>query len=191
MVKDLYGVSEWGNLSQVWKNSKQFPLDIMGKRKTITLGESLTYVGNPNRNIRKEALLQILEGFAEDELLYSSCFRNIFANYSMISSKRGCPSSLELTLIEDDVSYPVISNMITAIDKHLPLFHEVLQLKTQYLGLEQLQGEDVSEGPIIAPLPLQDNHKFSWEEAKNLILELYSESDVEMTSILKEIFTSR
>jgi oligoendopeptidase F len=189
-TKDLFGSTEWGNLAQVWKNSKQFPLNIEGEQKTITWGESLSYFSNTNRDIRKEAILQIFNTFSEDEALYSSCFRNIFANYSMMANKRGCTSPLTLTLVEDDVTHPIISNMIAAIDKNIPLFHEVLQLKTQLLGLEQLQGEDVSEIPIYAPVPFQNTYEYPWEEAKNLILEVYSEFDDELTSILEELFTS-
>ncbi|MHA2109608.1 MAG: M3 family oligoendopeptidase, partial [Candidatus Hodarchaeales archaeon] len=190
-VKDLYGVIEWGNLAQIWKNSRQFSFNIEREQKTLTWGQAFRYFTDSDRNIRKKAITQIFTAFAEDKLLYSSCFRNIFANYAMMASKRGCPSPLTLTLIEDDVTHPIISNMIKAIDRHIPLFHEVLQLKARFLSLEQLQGEDISELPILAPVTYQDSSEYSWEEAKALIVETYSEFDEDMTSILEELFTHK
>jgi oligoendopeptidase F len=64
-VKDLYGVIEWGNLAQIWKNSRQFSFNIEREQKTLTWGQAFRYFTDSDRNIRKKAITQIFTAFAE------------------------------------------------------------------------------------------------------------------------------
>ncbi len=83
-------------------------------------------------------------------------------------------------LIEDDIVHSLLSSVKKSYQN---TSHKYYKLKAKILGKEKLEYWDRN-----APMPFHANIKYSFEEAKNITLEAYSEFSPRMARIAKAFF---
>jgi oligoendopeptidase F len=83
-------------------------------------------------------------------------------------------------LIEDDIVHSLLSSVKKSYQN---TSHKYYKLKAKILGKERLEYWDRN-----APMPFHSNIKYSFEEAKNITLEAYSEFSPRMARIAKAFF---
>ncbi len=84
--------------------------------------------------------------------------------------------------VEDDV----VENLVTTVkNNYKNLTHRYYGLKADWLGKDQLEYWDRNNE---IPVEGLEEKKYSWEEAKNIVLESYGEFSPEMANIAKMFF---
>lgn len=139
---------------------------------------------NKESKIRKEAGKVFGEKLGENIKTFSF-ITNILAKDKAISDewrKYDTPiSSRNLSnMIEDDV----VENLYNSVqDNYKNISHRYYKIKAKILGLKELHYTDRN-----APLPFDNTRFYTWEEAKDIVLNAYAEFSPEMADIAKKFF---
>ncbi len=113
--------------------------------------------------------------------LYSHVKKDIF-----YARARRYGSSLESALDEDNIPTEVYSTLIKNVNDNLDLFHRYLNLKKRMLGVDTLKYSDVY-APVVKGVDL----KYTFEEAKELILDAAKPLGEDYDRVVKEAFDNR
>ena len=95
----------------------------------------------------------------------SSSFTEVNVN-NKIAKIRGYNSALEASLYGNDVPKSIIDNLIATVKKNVAPLSKYWSLKRRLLGVEELHLYDT-----LAPTNKEANKKYTFEEAKETILE--------------------
>ncbi|MFX1512065.1 MAG: M3 family oligoendopeptidase [Promethearchaeota archaeon] len=183
LEKDQYGIKEWQKLQSKWLGTRTFEIKIEGKTEIIPFGKYIGYASHPKREIRQETVKKVLGKLGEDVDVYATCMRAICADHVQTSRRRKYPNFLESSLIINDITLEMIEAMISAVESNIDLYVEGLLLKGKALGTSKLLGED-----FYAPIPADEELKYTWEEAKNIVIQSYSEFDPDFREYIKNFF---
>ena len=115
----------------------------------------------------------------------SVCFslNNIKSQVNTISELRGYASPLEMTLLRSDMKPETLDALFAAIKEYLPKFREYLKFKGKLLGSDQ----GLAWYDMFAPIG-ESNLKFTVEEAKDFLLELFSNFSSDLADMVAEAF---
>ena len=96
---------------------------------------------------------------------------------------RGYESPLARTLEQSDMSRETLDAMYGAIDEYLPKFRQYLRAKGKALGHEN----GLPWYELFAPMGKESAH-YTTEEARNLLVELFSTFDAELAEMVQTAF---
>ncbi|MBC1406292.1 oligoendopeptidase F family protein, partial [Listeria welshimeri] len=99
---------------------------------------------------------------------------------------RGYKSAREAALSSNHIPESVYDSLVETVNKHLPLLHRYVALRKELLGLEELHMYD-----LYTPLSNDVNLEFSYENAKEIVLNGLLPLGEEYQAILKEAFDKR
>lgn len=113
--------------------------------------------------------------------LYSNVKRDMF-----YARTRNYPSSLESALDKNNIPTRVYLALIENINNNLDSFHRYLKLKRRMLGVDKLKYSDVY-APVVQEVDLE----YTFEEAKQLVLEAFEPLGKDYARCVKEAFEKR
>lgn len=186
LEKDQFGVTAWSQLQGTWLNTRKFEVEVEGELKTLNYGEANGLLTHPDAVTRLSANKSIYGNLGKDEEIYTSALRNICKDWIKTTKRRKYDSPMHQALISNDISEEIIENLITSIEKHIPLYQRYLKLKAKILKLPVLKCSDV-----VAPFPDTPDMKFDWESAKDLVLQAYGSFGEEFKEIVSNMFERR
>jgi oligoendopeptidase F len=181
--KDQYGIRAWEELQTKWLNTRKFEVLVVGKKKTVSFGQAGGLFAHSDRATRESAYKSVYGLLCEHGEIFSSALRNICNDWLNICKRRKYVSPIQASLIENDIKSPVIDNLLKTVERHGNLYRRYLQLKAKMMRLPKLRGHDV-----IAPLPDAKRIKFTYEEARELVIAAYTKFDEEYASAAKEMY---
>ena len=147
----------------------------------LTHGNYSNFIRHNDREIRESAFTLYHEYFKKRQNAISECLISEVKNNIFISNIRKYKSPLEMYLNSDKVDPKIYTNLIKSVRKNIPLFNEYLDLKKSELGLKELHMYD-----LYVPLNKEENTEYSYEEAKNLVLESLKVMGDEYYNIAKD-----
>ncbi|MFW9926939.1 MAG: M3 family oligoendopeptidase [Candidatus Thorarchaeota archaeon] len=186
IAKDQNGIQAWQILQGDWLASQTYDIEIDGEMKTLPYGEIVGLYEHPDRDLRKRAHEIVYEGLSKDDIVWSSALRSVFADHLTMCKLRKWPSPMTQSFIANDVDEATITALMNTIEKNVGSFQRYLKLKAKAMGLEILGNWDIE-----APLPNVPTKKYSWEEAKKLNIESYTEFDKESGEWIDEMYEKR
>ncbi|MHA1453061.1 MAG: M3 family metallopeptidase [Promethearchaeota archaeon] len=182
--KDQYGINAWSQLQSKWLNTRNFELEVEGVKKTgLSYGEANGLLNNLDRATRKSANHAIYSLLGQDGEVFSSALRNICNDWVNITKRRKFDSEIHKSLIQNDTEAEIIDNLMIAIDEGSAIYRKYLSMKAKLLGLPKLMHYDIA-----APLPKASNSHYTWEDAKNLVIEAYQKFDEEYSQGVIDMF---
>jgi len=113
--------------------------------------------------------------------LYANVKKDMF-----YARTRNYPSSLESALDKNNIPTRVYLALIENINNNLDTFHRYLKLKRRMLGVDKLKYSDVY-APVVQEVDLE----YTFEEAKQLVLEAFEPLGKDYTRCVKEAFEKR
>jgi oligoendopeptidase F len=184
--KDRFGIDAWSQLQRDWLSTRSFEIKIDGNKKVMPYGEIIGLYEHPKRQVRKDAY-RIVEGaLGRDEMLWASALRTIIGDHLATCKTRKWPTPLTQSLIDNDVDEETIKALMSTVEKHATLYRRYLQLKGKLMKLPKLANYD-----IMAPLPNMPDRKFSWPEARRVVVDAYASFDAGIARIVDEMFEKR
>lgn len=149
----------------------------------LTLSDVRNLASSPDAAVRKAAYEAELACY--EKIKDSVCFslNSIKSQVNTIAELRGYSSPLDMTLISANMSQETLDALFTAIDEYLPAFRNYLKAKGKLLGSKH----GLAWYDLFAPIG-ESHMKFTLEEARDLLLELFEGFSPELATMVKEAF---
>jgi len=184
--KDQFGVNAWEDLQRKWLNTRLFEVTVLGEKKLLSYGEANGLLSHPDRTTRESANRVIYGVLGKDGEIFAAALRNICNDWVRVSEWRGYDSPMESSFLSNDVTQPVVDNLLRTVEENVSLYRRYLQVKARLMGLPLLGNHDLT-----APLPSAPLFRFTFEDAQRLVVRAYSNFDDEYATAVKEIFSKR
>ncbi len=152
----------------------------------LTHGRYSTYMQSTDRAVRKDAFGKMYDAYSKWQNTLSSMMSSNVKKTCYFATMRKYSSALSMELSEDNISEDVYNNLISAIHEGIPTLCEYLDLRRDILGVSELHMYD-----LYVPIVEIDEHKYTYEEAKELVLQAVSPLGEQYVSDMKRAFDER
>lgn len=162
------------------KNAIKFNLD--GKELSASGLNPLSY--SENAADRLKAGLAMNEGYKSNADVFASIVNTVAQCKQYEDGLRGFKTPVEARNRSNQVENEVIDALVSSVDKAAPdVAHRYYALKARWLGQEKIGYWDRN-----APVSGVESRKYSFDEAKNIVLSAYRKFDPEMGAIAQSFF---
>lgn len=176
--KSITGRDAWIRFYDELQGAARFDLD--GEK--VPLSIAISKLRETDRELRKRAAKAISEGLQETIRIRTFVFNNILADKASDDQLRGYPSWITNRNMSNQVDDESVNALIKAVSARFDIVHRFYRLKRRLLGVDELFHYD-----RIAPLPTS-NRFYSWEQAKEMVLNAFNTFDPRMVEITKLFF---
>lgn len=176
--KSITGRSAWNRFFDETLGAARFYVD----GEELTEQETLSRLHEPERETRRKAALALTEGLQKHQRELTFVFNTILADKSADDRLRGYDHWLTSRNLSNEVSDETVETLVAAVTSRYELCARYYQLKQRLLGLDEIMDYD-----RYAPIRDADT-KYSWQEAKDLVLDSYSSFHPQMGTIAAYFF---
>ena len=157
-----------------------------GEKVILTSAGYNRYRGLPDRGDREIVFSSFWSNYRKfeasfGEMLYGSIMADIFSYKA-----RNYSSSLEAALYPNNIPVDVYHSLIENVNKNLPAFHRYLAIKKRMLNVDTLKYLD-----LYAPVVKDVNLKYTYEEAKAMVLKALAPLGAEYVTVVKKALNDR
>ena len=160
--------------------------DENGKEVELTNSNYSLYMENKDRDVRKNAFNTLYKEYKKYSNTISSLLSTNMKERTTISRISNYNSAIESSLYDDDISLDVYNNLIDSVHNNINYIHDYYKLKKEILGFDNLHLYD-----IYVPIVDDYDKKYSYEEAKDIILNVLNVFGEEYISKVKEALDNR
>lgn len=156
------------------------PVKYKGKEYPLSHGYYGVYMHQGERGLRKKVFTEYYGAYLEMiNTISATYFGNVKKNV-FYSKARKYKSVLSMMLDDEDVNPRVYKNLISSVNKSLPLLHKYMSVKKKTLSLKKMYMYDVY-------VPLVENAELSlsYEDAYELVVEGLSVLGEDYVNLLK------
>lgn len=154
------------------------------------LGESIQlseanygrFLRSKDRNIRENAFKSLFDTYENYKNTFASTLYNNIKSEIFHSKMRHFKNILEFELHDENITTDVYENLISSVNKNIPILDKYIELKKEYLGLDEMHMYD-----LYTPLANFDMN-ISYENAQVIILEALKPMGEEYLSHIKDAF---
>lgn len=160
---------------------------IMVNEKKTELNESnfSVFLKDKNRTVRESAFKSIYKTYENFKTTISAILKNEVDKNISYSKVRGYKSSLERSLFANEIPVSVYNNLIESVHKNLKPLYKYFELKKKNLGLKDIHIYDTYTD--ISDI----QRKYSFDEAKELVLEVVKPLGNDYVKNITKSFTDR
>ena len=178
--KSMSSATAWNRLFDETMASLRF--NVGGKE--LTEPEAMAKMSDPDMATRHEACAEI-NRVMKDNMSTFALITNTLAKDKQIEDEwRGYKRPISARNIENQVEDEVVDALVdSVVDSHADISHRYYALKAGWLGVDKLDYSDRN-----APIPDLPEKKYSWDDAKNIVLSAYNEFSPDMAAIGKKFF---
>lgn len=160
--------------------------DENNKKVEITNNNYATYLESNNRKVRKNAFKTLYKGYENIINTNSELLSGEVKLYNRIAKIRGYNSSLEASLISNNVTDEVYKTLLKSIENNLSIIHKQWKIRKNVLEVDKLHIYDT-----YVPLVENYNKKYSFDEGKELVLNALKPLGDDYVGLLKKAFNER
>lgn len=139
---------------------------VNGEEAELTESNYSVYLRHPDQSVRKMAFESLYKTYGNFKTTLAALLRNEVEKNIANAKLRKFNSSLEASLFSNEIDKKVYTNLIESVHKNLPSLYNYWNLKKELLKLDEMHIYDT-----YADVCTKTNEKYSFEEAKNLVLE--------------------
>jgi len=178
--KSITGKSAWIRLFDEKMSSLEFPY----RDKILISAEIFDLMSSKDPEERKDAAKSIGSVLKENIKTFAFIFNTLIKDKIIEDMWRGFETPISSRNVSNFVEDDVVENLMLSVkNRYSELSHRYYKLKAGWLGMEKLNYWDRN-----APLPEDDSKKYSWEEAKNIVLEAYNDFSPEIAELAQKFF---
>ncbi len=150
----------------------------------VTEAEILDKLSNPDATIRKEAGQSLSATLKANDRLLSLILNTIAKDKEVEDRWRGFARPVSSRNLANDVDDEVVDALVSAVSsRNADLSHRYYAMKAGWMDVDQLDWWDRN-----APLPGDDDRKFSWPEAERIVLDAFTGFDPDMAATAQPFF---
>ena len=150
-----------------------------GEGIQITHGNYISLMENQDRRIRKDAFEGLYSVYEQFSNTLAAAFSSNVKQAVFYAKAKKYASSREYYLADNEVPELVYDNLVKAVRENIVKLHEYTRVRKDVLGVDEL--------PMVAAA----DRRYTYEEAKSIVLEGLAPLGEEYLSLLKQGFDSR
>ena len=164
-----------------------FPsITVAGVKHEFTESNYSTFIESLDRTTRKKAFSILFKTYEKFNHTIADTFRlNVEAN-TKVAKLKNYDSAITASLFHDNISLDVYNNLIETGNDNLDVLYKYYDLKKEVFNLDKLHLYD-----IYTPMVNDFNQSYSFEEAKNIVLEGLEVLGDDYQENLKKAFNNR
>ncbi len=182
-TKDLTGRRAWTQLYDELLAAWRFTVEVNGEPRTLTLADARSLREDPDREVRRRATVALQDQLAQSAPTLGFIINTLYQDHRLENGLRGHADPVAPTMIDDELSRPVLDALMTAVEAHYPVAQRYFRWKAASLGLPVLEGHDV-----LAPQAHGDREA-SWETARSEVLRAFEDLDPGVAELAGRFFT--
>lgn len=180
------GSTAWENLQKLLTSTQLVSIELEGEMKKVPLTVLKNMLFDENPELRKKAYECELESYKAIEEPIAAALNGIKGEVITVSSMKGYKDPLEYTLVNSRMNEETLNSMLEAIEESLPYFTKYYLKKAEILGHKGA----LPYYDIFAPIGGCDK-KYSYEEARDFIVENFNRFSENMGSFASNAFENR
>lgn len=184
-LKSLTGVDAFTRLFDELSASFRYSFEIDGEQRELTGEDLLGLLHHPDADVRERSFSTFLKRHEEEGITYTTVFNTVALDHSQELELRNYGSPMEPTHLANEIPADAVEQMMAVSEDNYPLAREYFRLKARLLKIPKLRNSD-----IYAPVG-ETHRKYSFSEARDLVLEAYGNFDTEFRDIVAAFFTER
>ncbi|MCY8346426.1 oligoendopeptidase F [Bacillus haynesii] len=166
----------------------EFPeiTDENGEKVQLTHGNYITFLESENRDVRRAAFKAVYETYGRFKNTLASTLSGAVKKDNFYAKVKHYKSAREAALSRNSIPEEVYDNLVSTINKHLPLLQRYVELRKKVLELDEVHMYD-----LYTPLVKDSGMKVTYEQAKDYMLKGLKPLGEEYSSILQEGLNNR
>lgn len=157
-----------------------------GEKMPMSHGLYSSYLFDEDRVLRKNAFLEMLGKFASLNLTLTTTYTGQITKDIFTVNTRGYKSTRHRALFSNNIDEAIYDNLLEVTKDNLAINHQYVKLRKQLLGLDEMHLYD-----MYVPLISDSSKKYSYEEAKELVLAALTPLGSEYVALVKTAFDQR
>ena len=156
------------------------------KKEEIELNEAnySTLIVSEDRTLRKNAFEKLYNTYGKVKNTLTSTYSTTVNNDAITSRLRHYNSSIEMYLTPKNIPIELYNNLIKVVRNNLDVLYNYYDLKKEILNLDEFHLYDTYVKVI-----KDNNKKYTFDEAKDIIIDALSIYGEDYTKVLKSAFT--
>lgn len=173
-------------LYQEVTSSEEFKLTINGKTKTLNSSQLASHLkDNPDRTIRKKAAAAYTKGYKANKNIYVFDLNTLLLDKKITDSLRGYKYPEQETLIDYEINAKMLDSMVNVVTSSYNLVKDYYQTKAKLIKTPKLYEWDRYSQPY--PQKIKN---YTWEEAKDIVLEAFVDFSPQFAQIAQLFFAN-
>ncbi len=177
-AKSVTGKSAWVRYFDETLGAARF--DFRGE--SVTEQEVLSKLSDPDRAIRKDAAESLTKGLKELSRSLTFIFNTLLFDKSTNDKFRNYPDWITSRNLSNEIKDETVEALVQAVKDGYPIVQRYYKLKARLLKLDKLYDYD-----RYAPI-MKSEAQIQWSEAKQMVLDAYTEFDEGMGQITAKFF---
>jgi oligoendopeptidase F len=165
-------------------SSYTFDIEIDGKIQHLTDSEIRSLRRSPDGQLRKKAMKILFEKYEKDSLVINGLYNIVVKDYDTEARLRNYKTPISMRNMENRVSDESVEKLIDVTVDNVDIVHKYYKWKSEKMN------ETLTPADIYAPLD-KNQKKYSFDEAKEIVLDAYFEFDEKAGKIVKEFFEEK
>ncbi len=161
-------------------------IDKDGKPHPLTQGTYIPYMQTTDRALRESAFHTLYAEYGKMKNTAASLLSGQIKSLEFNAKARRYENTLAAALDATNVPVSVYHNLIDAVHRNMDAMHRYVALRKELLGVDELHMYD-----LYAPITKATERRYSFEEAKQLVLDALAVLGEDYVAILKEGFENR
>ena len=157
-----------------------------GEGIQITHGNYISLMEIQDRRIRKDAFEGLYSVYEQFSNTLAAAFSSNVKQAVFYAKAKKYASSREYYLADNEVPELVYDNLVKAVRENIVKLHEYTRVRKDVLGVDELHMYD-----LYVPMVAAADRRYTYEEAKSIVLEGLAPLGEEYLSLLKQGFDSR
>ncbi len=134
-------------------------------------------------SVRQQAGKALVQGYQKQMLLFTRIYNTLLKDKQNDDEIFSFPTALSARNLANDVSDEEVSALVDTVLQNAPICQSYYRLKTKALGLKEFSYWDRN-----APILNEDTKDYSWEEAKEIVVNAYENFSPRMGEIARLFF---
>lgn len=177
-AKSVTGRSAWVRFFDETLGAAEFHID----GESLTEQEALSKLHEGDQKTRKKAHAALSETFNNLSHTLTFIFNTVLADKSTNDKFRNYKSWVSSRNLANETDDETVNALVNAVTSNYNLVQRYYKLKADLLGLKEMKDYD-RYAPII-----QNEETITWDEAKEMVLDAYTNFHPEMGEITKKFF---
>ena len=158
--------------------------DEKGEKIEFNEANYSTLIVSEDRTLRKNAFEKLYNTYGKVKNTLTSTYSTTVNNDSITSRLRNYNSSIEMYLKPKNIPIELYNNLIKVVRNNLDVLYEYYDLKKEILNLDEFHLYDTYVKVI-----KDSNKKYTFDEAKDIVIDALSIYGEDYTKVLKSAFT--
>ena len=180
-AKSVTGARAWVRFFDETLGASRFQFN----GEELTESQILSKMSDPDRDVRREASMVFTEGLVRMKHPLTYVFNTLLADKHTNDRLRKYPHWLKPRNLANEISDESVQALVDAVTGQYLLVHRFYRLKKQLLGVDEMLEYD-----RYAPV-LKNREKILWGDAKDMVLDAYSEFHPEMGAVAERFFREK